>query len=106
MFGPPGTLYVYFVYGIHWMLNVVTGPPGYPAAVLIRGVAEITGPGRLTKALRIDGRFNGLAAEKQTGLWFEERAGARAPRIARSARIGIAYAGPVWSEKEYRFTLK
>ena len=106
MFGPPGTLYVYFVYGIHWMLNVVTGPPGYPAAVLIRGVAEITGPGRLTKALRIDGRFNGLAAEKQTGLWFEERAGARAPRIARSARIGVAYAGPVWSQKEYRFTLK
>lgn len=106
MFGPPGTLYVYFVYGIHWMLNVVTGPAGYPAAVLIRSVAEITGPGRLTKALGIDGRFNRLAAGEPAGLWFEERAGARPPRIARSARIGVAYAGPIWSKKEYRFTLK
>jgi DNA-3-methyladenine glycosylase len=44
MFGPPGTFYVYFVYGLHWMLNVVTGPTGYPAAVLIRSVDGIVGP--------------------------------------------------------------
>jgi DNA-3-methyladenine glycosylase len=53
MFGPPGIFYVYFVYGMHWMLNVVTGPVGYPAAVLIGGVKVIIGPGRLRKALRI-----------------------------------------------------
>ena len=47
MFGEPGTLYLYFVYGMHWMLNVVTGPVGYPAAVLIRAVQDINGPARL-----------------------------------------------------------
>ena len=51
MFGEPGTLYLYFVYGMHWMLNVVTGPVGYPAAVLIRAVQDINGPARLTKAI-------------------------------------------------------
>ena len=55
------------------MLNVVTGPTGYPAAVLIRGVAGVTGPGRLTKTLGIDRRFNGLAAGKLAASWFEER---------------------------------
>jgi len=49
MFGPPGTFYVYLVYGLHWMLNVVSGPIDYPAAILIRAVEGITGPARLTK---------------------------------------------------------
>ena len=53
MFGEPGTLYLYFVYGMHWMLNVVTGPAGYPAAVLIRAVQDINGPARLTKAMAL-----------------------------------------------------
>jgi DNA-3-methyladenine glycosylase len=59
MFGAAGTLYVYFVYGLHWMLNVVTGPIDYPAAILIRSVEGIVGPARLTKALGITGQLNG-----------------------------------------------
>jgi DNA-3-methyladenine glycosylase len=84
------------------MLNVVTGPVGYPAAVLIRGIEGGIGPGRLTKALGITGRLNGCEASEETGLWFEESAETK-PRIVRSARVGVGYAGPVWSKKEYRF---
>jgi DNA-3-methyladenine glycosylase len=75
MFGHSGTFYVCFVHGVHWMLNVVTGPLGYPAAVLIRGVEGILGPGRLTKALSIHGNLNGKAANKKAGVWFSERSG-------------------------------
>ena len=104
MFGPPGTLYVYLIYGLHWMLNVVTGPIGYPAAVLIRGVETLAGPACLTKSLGITGAMNGLAATEGTGVWFEG-SNEQGARIFRTARIGVEYAGPVWSAKKYRFVL-
>lgn len=105
MFGPAGTFYVYFVYGVHWMLNVVTGPIGYPAAVLIRGLDGIVGPARLTKALGINRDLNGKDASEETGVWFGK--GTRPPctQIIHSARIGVNYAGPEWSSKPYRFRL-
>ena len=101
-----GTLYLYFVYGMHWMLNVVTGPVGYPAAVLIRAVQGINGPARLTKAMGVTGALNGNQADEENGVWFTE--GKRPPRnqIIRSARIGVDYAGPVWSSKPLRFNFK
>jgi DNA-3-methyladenine glycosylase len=107
MFAPPGTLYVYFIYGMHWMLNVVTGEEGYAAAVLIRGIEGAIGPGRLTSALNITGELNGLPAAPLHGLWFED-AGIGVPpsRVMRTPRIGIDYAGPVWSAKKLRFVLK
>jgi DNA-3-methyladenine glycosylase len=106
MFGPPGRWYVYFTYGMHWMLNVVTGPKGYPAAVLIRGVEGINGPARLTKALGIDKRFNGKAASRASGLWIEDR-GIKVHRahIIRKPRVGVDYAG-VWANKPYRFVFE
>ena len=106
MFGPPGTFYVYFVYGLRWMLNVVTGPVDYPAAVLIRAVKGIVGPARLTKALAITATLNGQPATEATGLWFSEGSKPRRQSITRSARIGVDYAGAVWSAKPYRFSLK
>ncbi|MFM8703406.1 MAG: DNA-3-methyladenine glycosylase, partial [Planctomycetia bacterium] len=104
MFGPAGRWYVYLCYGMHWMLNVVTGREGVPAAVLIRGVGEHVGPGRLTKALGIDRSFDGRPAGRTTGLWLE--AGAPVPRrmIERTPRIGVAYAGE-WAEKPLRFVV-
>jgi DNA-3-methyladenine glycosylase len=59
-------------YGLHWLLNVVTGPVGFPAAVLIRSVEGFVGPGRLTKGLGISGSLNGQPATEATGLWFSE----------------------------------
>ena len=106
LFGLPGTFYVYFVYGLHWMLNVVTGPIDYPAGVLIRSLEGVVGPARVTKALGITGELNAQPARPSSGLWFSE--GRRQPsnQIIRSARVGVDYAGAVWSMKPYRFSLK
>src|SRR3989338_1327947 len=73
MFGEAGRWYVYFTYGMHWMLNIVTGSKNYPAAVLIRGTDKVKGPGRLTKYLKIDKKFNGSLADGKSGLWIEDR---------------------------------
>lgn len=107
MFGPASYFYVYFTYGMHWMLNIVTGPKDYPAAILVRGTKEIVGPARLSKFLKIDKKFNGKKAEIKTGLWLEDR-GVRVDSkdIIKTSRIGVNYAGPVWSNKKYRFLLK
>ena len=106
MFGPAGVWYVYFIYGIHWMLNVVTDEPEHPAAVLIRGAGQWDGPAKLTKALAIDKRCNRTEAAPASGLWIEDR-GVKVPRrhIERTPRIGIDYAGD-WADKPYRFVVE
>lgn len=106
MFGPPGRFYVYLVYGLHWMLNVVTGDVGDAQAVLIRGVEGASGPGRVAAALKINASLNGRAAIPASGLWFEQSP--RAPRnlrVKRTPRIGVDYAGPIWSAKKLRFVI-
>ncbi|MDI6731114.1 MAG: DNA-3-methyladenine glycosylase [Candidatus Margulisbacteria bacterium] len=103
MFGEAGHFYVYFVYGMHWMLNIVTGKPGYPAAVLIRGVEGVNGPARVCKKLHINKKLNGKLAAHKSGLWFED-GGIKIPaeKIKRTPRIGVAYAKE-WAMKPYRF---
>lgn len=125
MFGKPGYWYVYFTYGMHYMLNVVCGPKNHPAAVLIRGIshpalrvalpyikggkkkidASLLGPAKLTKYLNINKKFNGKIANKKTGLWIEPSLKITKLKIKNSPRIGVAYAGPVWSAQKYRFVL-
>ena len=108
MYGPGGRWYVYLCYGIHEMLNLVVGPRGWPAAVLIRGVEGASGPGRVTKVLAVDRALNGKPATgRASGLWIEDR-GVRVPRGAVKAtpRVGVDYAGPVWAGKRWRFVLE
>jgi DNA-3-methyladenine glycosylase len=107
MFGEAGHWYVYFTYGMHWMLNIVTGEKDYPAAVLIRGIEGVSGPARLTKFLNIDKKLHGEPARRKSGLWIEDR-GIKIPtkEIQKTPRIGVSYAGPIWTQKPYRFVLK
>lgn len=107
MFEVAGHFYIYLVYGMHWMLNVVIGPKCYPAAILIRGAGNIHGPGKLTDFLSIDGKLNAKLAIPTSGLWFEDR-GLSVPDdfVERTARVGVSYAGKIWARKPYRFILK
>jgi DNA-3-methyladenine glycosylase len=104
MYGPGGVWYIYLCYGIHEMLNLVTGPAEYPAAILIRGVEGIVGPGRLTKKLEIGRTLNGLSALPASGLHLEDHEIAVPRRLVTAGpRVGVDYAGPVWSAKPWRF---
>lgn len=106
MYGPGGVWYVYLCYGIHEMLNLVVGPADWPAAILIRGVEGAIGPGRVTKILEIDRTLNARSATvEESGLWIEDR-GLRVPAllIKKTPRIGVDFAGPIWSMKPWRFT--
>lgn len=104
MYAAGGVWYVYLCYGIHEMLNLVTGPREQPSAILIRGVEGVAGPGRLTRRLGIDRRFNGLPASPKTGLWLEDDGLLLPKGLAKAApRIGVDYAGPVWAAKPWRF---
>lgn len=114
LYGEPGTLYVYLVYGLHWLLNVATVAPEVPEAVLVRGVVLepwtepclAIGPGKLTKAMRIDGRFDGIDAPTSPHVWFEDH-GVRVPRsrLLAGPRVGIDYAGPYWAARPWRYRI-
>jgi DNA-3-methyladenine glycosylase len=123
MFGPPGFLYVYLIYGMHHCMNVVTETDGVAGAVLIRAAAPVagfvgdgdagragngggrrhplTGPGKLCAALAITRALNG---HDMTGArdFYVADDGAPAPRRGRSPRIGVDYAG-AWAERKLRF---
>lgn len=96
-----GCTYVYLCYGIHSLLNIVSGEEGHPEAVLIRGVDNILGPGRVTKHLNINKLQNGLMLSKENGIWIENGDAPKAIRT--SARVGIDYADEADRTREWRF---
>ncbi len=110
MYGPPGFAYIYFSYGMHWMLNISTEPEGSGAAVLIRAIEPTVGldlirqrrgdalplrdlargPGRVCAALGLSGAENGLPFTGEA-LWLDDQPGlAPDAQIATSTRIGIS----------------
>lgn len=125
MYGPPGQAYVYFTYGMHWMLNCVTGPQGFPAAVLIRsiqpreGLQQIAarragrplrdwcnGPAKLCQALDIDGQHNGLPLWQDSGgLWLESGQPVPDGQVRCTPRIGIPRVPEPWRSMPWRFVL-
>ena len=118
MFGSPGHAYVYFTYGMHYMLNLVTREEGNPCAVLIRALVPLTGieemesrrmrkgaqltngPAKLCQALSIDKSLNGWDLTIGSKLWVEDYKRIPVKSIISTPRIGIDYA-----EKEHREAL-
>lgn len=97
-----GTVYVYLCYGIHNLMNIISGKEGHPEGVLIRGIENHNGPGKLTKHLGIDRSFNGISAIDSDKIWIEDD-GFIPKEIKTSPRIGIDYATKEYREKLWRF---
>lgn len=103
LYAQPGTIYVYLCYGIHWLLNIVTGEEGDPQAVLIRACEEAPGPGKLTKALGITGIYNRQSILQTPDLWIGDD-GFRCELIP-DRRVGIGYASEEDQAKLWRFKM-
>ena len=121
MFGPPGHAYVYFTYGMHWMLNAVTEWDGFPAAVLIRAFEPLEGqdiissrrqgrdtlgPAKMTQALGIDGSLNGIdLCDPRSGLWIEAGLPVDEKDIITGPRVGLYTVPEPWKSIPWRFRI-
>ena len=99
-----GTIYVYLCYGMHWMLNVITGDPDDPQGVLIRACVDAPGPGRLTRKLGITGEINRLSAISGESLWIGDDGYECA--VTTGKRVGIGYASQEDQDRLWRFILQ
>ena len=104
MYMEAGTVYVYLCYGMHWMLNIVTGEENEPEAVLIRACVDAAGPGKLTKALGITGQQNRSSVVSGGDLWIGDD-GFRCVTVT-DKRVGIGYASQEDQDRLWRFKIK
>jgi len=103
MFGEGGHIYMYLIYGMYWMMNVVTAVEGVPQAVLFRGLREASGPGRLTRMIGVDKSYYGEDLVHSDRIWIEE-SGIKA-KYSAGPRVGIDYAGDPWTNKPWRYLM-
>ena len=103
LYADAGTIYVYLCYGIHWLMNIITGDAEDPQGVLIRACAEAPGPGKLTKKLGITGQYNRKSILETPDLWIEDD-GFRCQILA-DKRVGIGYASQEDQDKLWRFKM-
>ena len=104
MYSEGGKVYVYLIYGMYWMLNFVSGEENHPQAVLIRGIDDIIGSGKVGRELKMDKSFYGENLLTSERIWLEN-----APDITSfetAPRVGIDYAGDEWKNKPWRFFMK
>lgn len=113
MFFEGGFLYIYLCYGVHYLMNIVSGEEDFPEAVLIRGAipvdetlkaSSLNGPGKLTKSLLIDKNLNKEDLRISRTIWLEDD-GFQAHYV-KDKRIGISYATEEYRNKLWRFLLK
>ena len=104
MYMEAGTIYVYLCYGMHWMLNIVTGEEEHPEAVLIRACREADGPGKLTKALGITGEYNRKHICREEEFFIEDDG--FCCEVTTDKRVGIGYASQEDQDKLWRFKMK
>ena len=99
-----GTVYVYLCYGVHWLMNIISGCEDDPQGVLIRCCVGAEGPGKLTKALGIDKSFNGCDILSCPDLWLEDDG--YEVDIIKDRRVGINYADEGDREALLRYKLR
>ena len=105
MFREGGLIYVYLIYGMYWMLNFVTNEDNHPSAVLIRGIGEVIGPGKVGRLLELDKSFYGEDIYLSDRLWVEDESDGLVIHTTHP-RVGIDYAGDPWVSKPWRFKMK
>lgn len=101
LYGKSGIIYVYLCYGMHWLMNVITGEQEQPQGVLIRAGEVHNGPAKLTKYLQIGRSFNGKSFVDNDELWIEDD-GLKMD-LRTDVRVGIDYAGEHWKNMPWRW---
>lgn len=104
LYREPGVIYVYLCYGIHYLMNVITGEREQPQGVLFRSCRIYNGPAKLTKALGIDKSFNGESFIGNPRIKICDDG--LIPEIITAPRVGIDYATPEYRDIEWRFIEK